>query len=309
MKTTMPAVRGTSLAMLLLGVALLPTSSWAAPNQFAAEVLADGPFGYWRLNEAPGAATATDLSGNANRGTYSATGITLAQPGLFGGDDAAFFERSGSGRIVVPESATLNPVHITMEVLVSWAGPTGFQQRILEKSFFSGGTQAGYHLSILPDGSVRAELRAGGSPQFVTGSIIPMNVATHLAATYDGTMIRIYINGVLDRAEPAVPPGDIQANHETDLGIGNQAELTRPREFHGIIDEVALYPEALSAERIQAMWTRCPRWPGWTIYLLRGLAASRLPSRERHPSRSVREAGGDGGEAHPPLQPRGEGAR
>src|SRR5688572_9836104 len=148
---TCTKVRGAWLAMILLAWAVVPTSVQAAPNRFATEVLADNPFGYWRFNEAPGATTAADLTGNLNHGTYSAAGITLGQPWLYGGDNAALFDGSGVGRVVVVNSATLNPLHITMEALVSYAGPNGFQQRIVEKSFFAGGFQAGYNLSILDD--------------------------------------------------------------------------------------------------------------------------------------------------------------
>jgi hypothetical protein len=250
---TCTKVRGAWLAMILLAWAVVPTSVQAAPNRFATEVLADNPFGYWRFNEAPGATTAADLSGNLNHGTYSAAGITLGQPGLYGGDNAALFDGSGVGRVVVVNSATLNPLHITMEALVSYAGPNGFQQRIVEKSFFAGGFQAGYNLSILDDGHVQVELRAGGGPTLVSSvATVPLNVPIHLVGTYDGTNIRIYINGALDTDAPAAFPGDIQANPTTDLGLGNQAELTRPRQFNGIIDEVALYPEALTPERVQA---------------------------------------------------------
>lgn len=252
-KRTCTNVRGAWLAVLLLAAAGVPTSAQAAPNRFATEVLADNPFGYWRLNEVAGATTAADLSGNTNHGTYSAAGITLGQPGLYGGDSAALFDGSGVGRIIVPNSTTLNPLHITMEALVSYAGPNGFQQRIVEKSFFGGGFQAGYNLSILADGHVQVELRAGGGPTLVASvATVPLNVPIHLVGTYDGTNVRIYINGALDTDAPAVFPGDIQANPSTDLGIGNQAELTRPRQFNGIIDEVALYPEALTPERVQA---------------------------------------------------------
>jgi hypothetical protein len=39
-----------------------------AISNFATEVLADGPIGYWRLGEAMGSVTADDASGNGNSG-------------------------------------------------------------------------------------------------------------------------------------------------------------------------------------------------------------------------------------------------
>src|SRR3954449_8950644 len=106
-----------------------------APIRFATEVLADGPIGYWRLGEAPGGATASDVSGNANNGAYSG-GITLGQPGFHGGDTAALFD-GATGRIIVPNSDSLNPSSITMEAKIRWDGPNDLQQRILEKSSFA----------------------------------------------------------------------------------------------------------------------------------------------------------------------------
>jgi hypothetical protein len=38
-----------------------------AISNFATEVLADGPIGYWRLGEAIGSLTADDASGNGNK--------------------------------------------------------------------------------------------------------------------------------------------------------------------------------------------------------------------------------------------------
>src|SRR5437763_1786933 len=90
--------------VVLLAVALHVTSAKAAPDAYAAEVKADNPIGYWRLNETSGT-TANDLSGNGNNGTYG-PGVTLGQPGLppgVPGDKAALFDGL-NGRIVVPNS-------------------------------------------------------------------------------------------------------------------------------------------------------------------------------------------------------------
>ena len=54
-----------------------------AISNFAAEVLADGPIGYWRLGEALGSVTAADASGNLNNGTASG-GITLGPALTYG---------------------------------------------------------------------------------------------------------------------------------------------------------------------------------------------------------------------------------
>src|SRR5262245_61608327 len=135
-----------------------------ASDEFANAVLADQPVGYWRLGEPVGSVTAADASGNGNDGTCSG-GIKFEQPGLqmpgVPGDTAALFD-GATGRISVPNSEVLNPARITMEGVVKWDGPTGVQQRILEKESFAGTTQ--YGLSVLPDGHVQVELRRRGAP-------------------------------------------------------------------------------------------------------------------------------------------------
>src|SRR5262245_45111847 len=227
-----------------------------ALGTFAAAVLADAPVGYWRLGEVAVTVPAADASGHGNNGTYSATGIILGQPGFHGGDTAALFDGI-TGRIVVPNSATNNPPRITMEAKVRWDGPTGLQQRILEKESFAGTTQ--YGLSVMPNAHVHVELRMrqSGAPNVVAADstgVVALGAETHVAATYDGLSIRIYLNGVLDSTKsinttpididtkwPHTPPND----PEVDLAIGDRIGIippdTRHRTFYGLIDEVAIF--------------------------------------------------------------------
>jgi hypothetical protein len=206
-----------------------------ALSSFATEVLADGPVGYWRLGEAQGQATATDSSGPGNNGAYATSGVRLGLRGFNDGDTAALFD-GATGRIVVPNSATLNPARITMEAKVRWDGSTGFQQRILEKESFAGTTQ--YGLSILPDGHVYVELRmrVPGSPVIVSATstgLAALGAETHVVATYDGQAIAIYRDGVLDSTTSVPNPADIDTNWphippddpEVALAIGDRIGL------------------------------------------------------------------------------------
>ena len=225
-----------------------------AISNFANEVLADGPIGYWRLGEPLGSVSAADASGNGNTGTCSG-GITFGQPGFHGGDTAALFD-GATGRIIVLNSNSLNPPHITMEAKVRWDGPNDLYQRIFEKSSFP--ELAQYGMGILPNGHVRVELRTSSATTSVNVdsiAVVAQGTETHIVATYDGNVIRIYLNGVLDSETRA--PGSISPKPPTPLnltesgvGIGNQTQ--RNRTFKGLIDEAALYPTALSANRILA---------------------------------------------------------
>jgi hypothetical protein len=161
-----------------------------------------------------------------------------------------------------------------MEAKVRWDGPTlaNDRQRILEKESFGGTTQ--YCLSVQADGHVFVELRViepvAGTDKIVsaTGSprdgVLAIGSETHVVATYDGRIIRIYINGKLDIATPVNtsdfdiatkwphPPNDPEVELAIGARIGGPptARLNR-HYFNGVIDEIAIYPTVLSQERIQ----------------------------------------------------------
>lgn len=258
------------------------------PGVFAEEVMAEKPIAYYRFGELVGATSAEDLSGYDNRSVAVESGVTFGSSGLGVGDTAATFDGQ-FGRIIVHNSDSLNPPFVTMEALIQWRGPhpaaPGIDQRVLEKSSYSDLEQ--YHLCVGPDGSVVAGIRTSthtSSKSLRSTAKIHPNVVSHILATYDGVAIRIYLDGVLDselsapgHVNPQLPTSENLVN--AGLGLGNQAQQDRPRPFHGIIDEIAIYPRALSPERIRAHaviakagGSSHPRWvsSGWTIYNNKG---------------------------------------
>lgn len=137
-----------------------------------------------------------------------------------------------------------------MEVQIRWLGPDGVQQRILEKSSFA--ELAQYGLDVIDSGQVIVELRttASGTQAIVGKSVgmVALNKRTHVVATYDGSAIRIYLDGTLDSEISAGSnAGDLSTkplpSSGADLGIENQSIYVPPREgpFKGLIDEVVLY--------------------------------------------------------------------
>ena len=265
-----------SLAALLL-LSALATPGLAAPITFANAVVADNPIAYWRFGEAAGAATAADAA-IGHDGTYF-PGVTAGQAGIGGGDTGALFDGI-TGSVTVPNDPELGPNLITMEALVRWEGPNGFQQRILEKSFFAGGEQASYGMSILDNGAVQVEVRSGGAASNHTTlqTLMPGDEA-YLVGVFDGTFVFIYLDGLL-LTQTMATPGALQDGPNA-LGIGNQSERNRP--FRGLIDEVALYDHALSADQIGAHFdalSPVPE-PGALGLLSIGLAAASLARRKR----------------------------
>ena len=85
----------------------------------------------------------------------------------------------------------------------------------------------------------------GGAERSVTApSALPLNTWTHLASTYDGTTIRVFVNGVQAAASAAT--GSITAS-TSPLKIGGNSVWGEW--FAGLIDEVRVYNRALDAGR------------------------------------------------------------
>ena len=84
----------------------------------------------------------------------------------------------------------------------------------------------------------------------------PSNGTTwmHVAATYDGTTIRLYVNGVQEGGNLA-GPASIATNNLA-LGIGAQPDGAS--KLQGAMDDVRLYNTALSASEIAALASITP---------------------------------------------------
>src|SRR4030095_2439569 len=78
----------------------------------------------------------------------------------------------------------------------------------------------------------------------------PVGNWTHVALTYDGAALRLYVNGTVVATQAAA--GTVEANTKP-LRIGGNVPYGEF--FQGIIDEVRVYNRALSAAEIQADMT------------------------------------------------------
>jgi hypothetical protein len=79
---------------------------------------------------------------------------------------------------------------------------------------------------------------------------LPLNAWTHLAATYDGAALRLYVNGAL--ASTRAMTGPITAS-ASPLRIGGNTIWGEF--FNGVIDELRIYNRALTAQEIQSDMT------------------------------------------------------
>jgi hypothetical protein len=81
-------------------------------------------------------------------------------------------------------------------------------------------------------------------------SNIPLNTWTHIAGTYDGSNLRLYVNGVLVKTTAHSGP---MFGSMGPLRIGGSSVVTSigKQFFKGLIDEIRVYNRALSQTEIQ----------------------------------------------------------
>jgi len=100
-----------------------------------------------------------------------------------------------------------------------------------------------------PAGYVR---NSSADKEATAGPALPVGAWTHLAVTYDGTSVRLYVNGVL-RSTLAGAGGGITTS-TAPVRIGGNVVFSSPgtEYFAGLIDEVRIYNRALTAGEIAA---------------------------------------------------------
>jgi hypothetical protein len=85
----------------------------------------------------------------------------------------------------------------------------------------------------------------GGNTNLFASGALPVNSWTHLAATFDGATLRLYVNGVQVASQART--GTLTTSNAV-LTIGHNIFGER---FIGRIDEVRIYNRALTAAEIQ----------------------------------------------------------
>ena len=152
-------------------------------------------------------------------------------------------------KVKVSDSDALDLVGNALTISGLIGRDTNEKRVILQKADASNG----YQLAHSATGQILFEIRIGGITKTVTSTTtLPLYDWRHVAARYDGTELRVFINGTLDTASTAAT-GSLAATTEPLWigagGTGNQDH------FAGVIDDLSLYNRALSATEIANLTT------------------------------------------------------
>ncbi len=195
--------------------------------------------GLWHFNESSGP-QANDSSGNNNDGTLYPS-YPSDSPQWVDGRFGKALEFDGVNDFVeIPDSNSLDITdEITME---AWVKPYSFSTIPYIISKKKTDTAGLYALIITDEGKAKAFF---DTPNHITAwDPIPLDEWTYLAATFNGSVKRIYINGVENNNETY---SHIAPTSTHPLRIGSPGSGDN---FDGIIDEVRLSNVGRTAEEI-----------------------------------------------------------
>jgi len=187
-----------------------------------------------------------DCSTNGNHGI--AYNVTLA-PDRFGRANSAYrFAGTSDSYIRVPHSSSLDITNtITLVAWINFEVGGTVYPRIVRKY--------GYDLATgMASSSTRRLYFTINSPA-QTGLSTPTEILQagrwhFVAATYDGTLMLVYVDGVL-RAATVAAGGMAPSN--LDVNIGRNPENNSDN-YKGLIDDVRIFNRALSSPEITALF-------------------------------------------------------
>ena len=235
--------------MKMLAIVLLSLSCIVVFGTISEAVREDDLVLYLSFDEGKGD-TAKDTSKHKNDGTLHKAKWAKGKYG-----NAVELSGEQGGWVEVPDAPSLD---ITDEItLMCWVYPTQFTGewfRIIVKTWagdtapwmvygfyeFGGSNgKTGFIVSV----DKGQEKRCGDEPT----SRLPVKKWTHLAATYDGSKMKLYYGGEVEVEIDA--KGKIDTN-DVPVSVGRNSEGNQEH-YIGLIDDVAIWNVALSEDEIQ----------------------------------------------------------
>lgn len=183
--------------------------------------------------------TAGDSSGGGHTGTLNGPVWTAGRYG-----EALQFDGVNDTVLVADAAALDLTAGMTLEAWVrsssTLAGWKVIMQKETDAWFLNANTGGGNHLGV-------GGTFAGSCCTVLDGpAALPVNQWTHVAGTYDGAMLRLYVNGVA--VANVARTGNLQV---TSLPLRIGGSTYAGEYFPGLIDEVRIYNRALSLAEIQ----------------------------------------------------------
>ena len=243
------------LGFAALGRRLLIVAAFAvlATPKAEAQFLAgptDGLVSWWRGDGNASDSVGSNNGSLLNGGTYA--------PGVFG---SAFLLDGSNDHVRVPNSGSLQ--FTTAMTASAWVRAGGLYNRwspIITKWDATPIDQRSFAFGIDPSGrayfGVTRNGLDSGSVSATAAGPLQLDTWIHLAGTYDGSFVRLYVNGVLQSEKPQTGTIFVGADDLSIGGlVGGVGVGSSPYNFLGLIDEAMVFNRALTGAEIVALAT------------------------------------------------------
>jgi N-acyl-D-amino-acid deacylase len=198
----------------------------------------------------PGVISWWPADGNADDIVSTNNGVLVNDVTFAPGESGEAFDITPGSYVEIPDAPNLDPTNaITIEAWINRTEEVGPYDPIVKKA---GPTNGSYSLEF--SGNQLCFWVFTGSWQGCCAGAVPFNQWCHVAGTYDGSTVSVYINGTLVGAGGAsgqLVPSQNPINFGRDPS-GNG------RSYSGLIDEVRIYNRALNQLEIYAIYSGQP---------------------------------------------------
>jgi len=234
------------------GPAVLYLKASGAPPSATPPVAS--PIGHWKLDDGNGA-TVADASGNGHKGTLMNKPVWTS--GWLGGG----LSLDGTNDYVhIPNSGTLSPQKLTISL---WAKPSSFANANGNSPLASVGldewSDGYYGLAVDTAGKPVAMLNIGDGKEnafSLKGPALTVGQWSHLTMTYDNATLKLYVDGV---AAGQASINRVRTTSPAPLVLGRRGDAAHY--FKGVLDDVQLYSQVLSAGDITGLIGSAPPPP------------------------------------------------
>ncbi len=213
------------------------------PAQVAWDYNRGGPVGWWKFDEGEDV-LAHDFSGNGNTGTM--TSMDPPNDWVAGKFEKAL-DFDGSNDYVSAGTSLTDSMESAGSISM-WIYPNALGG-LFSRSVGGGWTDERCVLDFYSTGGLLDLTLSNGTSYWrhLSNSVVPTGVWTHVVVTWDGTNVKHYFNGKLDRSQAQ---GGIPEMTGVKTWIGRTEGLT-PDYFNGKMDDVRAYNYALTAEQVK----------------------------------------------------------
>lgn len=239
-------------ALLAATLALTPVTLVAAPSASAS--VSPAIMLFYKFDAHQGVAVPdTSLSHLTGMLVNNPNPDTAYVPGLAGHKTALNLVASQRQYVAVPEANALDVNRFTLSALVRYTGvqtpDTLDRWEVLEKA-------GAYWLNIRTNGLIRAggffgACEKAANWKYLDSTIaVPTNTWAHVAATYNGSKLTVYVNGV---AAGSMSVTGTTCNNNEPLAVGAKnapAKGLLQAFWDGQLDDVRIYNKALTATQI-----------------------------------------------------------